>query len=865
MPGISETRPSFDRRWKLLVSPLLCAIVLVLSGNSLSQQLSPSHSVGNSDQKPPERILCSENLFEMKHVSITRGRSVELSIADTSETTTFESTDSTVAIVRGKNVIGINRGSAEIVAKQTASGSTDTLSVSVVPWIAGASSLVVDKVEPYFRGLGVRGDTVFMQSWGGPLGGKQLYQYVSSTDQMAFLYQFPSNWVEPEYLLPTPFGNFDIARRESASALRKVYRSTCLLDEPEWTASIFGPDDSITTYSYVLQQGWSYDASGNVYVGEYLGQDDVLPDYQVKILKGADFGTHWDTAYTFPGRNIKGRDGGVRHVHACQVDPYTGDIWIGTGDVNDQSRIYNHTNQLLPDPDGTVRLNLVGVGSQEFRVVSFAFTENYIYWFMDAPTSDQKIFRVRRRDSYPTLTPEMPKEDDYREVVATLPDKPLYNNIKAQISGGEVTLVSSVYENAPLYGTGYHELDTCVRVFASREYADNLVQVQEVFAARSLDRWGEVTPIGQDPQGNIFFKTSELEAAGESAVYRTHLIWQDAQLQVVAPGPSETVQFPIVGLTFSGTVDQGGTASVIFRDAPPSGHDLPPGVSAVSPFYWDAQAYGLSLEEGKVSISLSKLSSLGDPSLLVILQESADGDRWENLGGEVIENEFVSTVPVSAIGPLAVGLLSGPLAVQIARIKATSSGNLNVRLDWETVSEVSNYGFEVQGSKDAAGPYVTVPNSFVAGNGTSNQHHKYSIKVHLPNAAMKWLRLKQTDLDGAIHYSEGVLPDGLDDVARNLVPTEFSLGQNFPNPFNPTTTIRYGIPRRSHVLLTVYNTLGECVAQLVDGDFDAGYHETRVDGSNLASGVYYYRLQARQIDRAQSGSFVETKKFVLLR
>ena len=111
------------------------------------------------------------------------------------------------------------------------------------------------------------------------------------------------------------------------------------------------------------------------------------------------------------------------------------------------------------------------------------------------------------------------------------------------------------------------------------------------------------------------------------------------------------------------------------------------------------------------------------------------------------------------------------------------------------------------------------------------------------------------------------------------LPSQSCLFQNYPNPFNPSTMIRYGLPNRSQVVLTVFNTLGQKVAVLQSGEQEAGLHELRFDGSGLTSGVYFYRIEVRTLESgvgagvpagrrdsaSGAGSFVETRKLVLLK
>ncbi|HOV98260.1 MAG TPA: endo-1,4-beta-xylanase [Bacteroidota bacterium] len=103
------------------------------------------------------------------------------------------------------------------------------------------------------------------------------------------------------------------------------------------------------------------------------------------------------------------------------------------------------------------------------------------------------------------------------------------------------------------------------------------------------------------------------------------------------------------------------------------------------------------------------------------------------------------------------------------------------------------------------------------------------------------------------------------DTANVILPVEkegtiaqsYKLLQNYPNPFNPLTKIGYTIPQKVHVTIKVYNTLGQCVTTLFDGEQPQGSYEIPFDGSKLASGVYYYQLRA--------GNYIETKKLMLLK
>ncbi len=96
----------------------------------------------------------------------------------------------------------------------------------------------------------------------------------------------------------------------------------------------------------------------------------------------------------------------------------------------------------------------------------------------------------------------------------------------------------------------------------------------------------------------------------------------------------------------------------------------------------------------------------------------------------------------------------------------------------------------------------------------------------------------------------------VEDIGSEL-PISFGLSQNYPNPFNPTTTINYSVPEESFVSIQVYDILGRLVASLVNEEKTVGYHEVTFNAVSIASGTYFYRMDA--------GDFIDVKKLIVLK
>ncbi len=189
--------------------------------------------------------------------------------------------------------------------------------------------------------------------------------------------------------------------------------------------------------------------------------------------------------------------------------------------------------------------------------------------------------------------------------------------------------------------------------------------------------------------------------------------------------------------------------------------------------------------------------------------------------------------------------------------------NGNVLLNWETATEVNNYGFEVERKISSTN---FLPNSFekigfVEGNGTTNIPHKYFFLDSNPGGVSIIYRLKQIDINGSFEYS--------DQIEVNL---KFSdkpeLMQNSPNPFNPSTSIKFYLPFDADITIKVYNIMGIEITTLIHQKQSAGFHLVNWNGRdenglNVSSGVYLYRLTA--ISDNSNKFFVQTKKMTLIK
>ncbi|MBK8550298.1 MAG: T9SS type A sorting domain-containing protein [Ignavibacteria bacterium] len=191
------------------------------------------------------------------------------------------------------------------------------------------------------------------------------------------------------------------------------------------------------------------------------------------------------------------------------------------------------------------------------------------------------------------------------------------------------------------------------------------------------------------------------------------------------------------------------------------------------------------------------------------------------------------------------------LPVELASFAANVNKN-NVVLNWTTTTETNNQGFDIERSLVGSNEWTKAGN--VSGNGTTNEAKSYSFAERLTTGHYNY-RLKQIDFNGGVNYHN------LSNEVVVGVPSVYALSQNYPNPFNPTTKIDFELPYDGKVSVLLYDISGREVAKLVNEVKTAGYYSVQFNGANLASGMYFYRINAE----GNSQNFVSTKKMVLIK
>ncbi len=200
-------------------------------------------------------------------------------------------------------------------------------------------------------------------------------------------------------------------------------------------------------------------------------------------------------------------------------------------------------------------------------------------------------------------------------------------------------------------------------------------------------------------------------------------------------------------------------------------------------------------------------------------------------------------------------ICTGALPVSLSSF--TSSVNKrDVTLMWVTEWEMNNSGFDIERTNvtsNGVGQWMKV--AFVPGNGTSNVSNGYLFKDEKLKAGNYRYRLKQIDYNGNFEYF--MLET---DVTINP-PHNFEMSQNYPNPSNPNSKINFEIPVDGRVTIKVYDIVGREIITLLDETRQADYYTVEFDGSNLASGVYFYRIAVE----GNAQHFTKTLKMILVK
>ncbi len=276
--------------------------------------------------------------------------------------------------------------------------------------------------------------------------------------------------------------------------------------------------------------------------------------------------------------------------------------------------------------------------------------------------------------------------------------------------------------------------------------------------------------------------------------------------------------------------------------------------SSIQTITWDvANTNAAPVNCASVKISLSTDGGLTFPT---VLAASTPNDGSEDV---IIPNTPTTTarIKVEAVGNIFFDVsninfkIEEAVPVELVSFTAHSI-DAGVLLSWTTATETNNLGFAIERSRDEEN-FSQI--GFVDGKGTTTEISNYNFIDADIESGKYYYRLKQTDFNGTFEYLNVVLVDA-------GLPRQFVLNQNHPNPFNPSTTIKFQLPVDANVRIELFNSIGQKISEILNSDLSGGVHEVNFEASNLSSGIYYYMMNAIGKD---GKAFTATKKMILMK
>ena len=317
-----------------------------------------------------------------------------------------------------------------------------------------------------------------------------------------------------------------------------------------------------------------------------------------------------------------------------------------------------------------------------------------------------------------------------------------------------------------------------------------------------------------------------------------------------------TIQFGSVGGTVTVSVEQQNS------DPHSIDTDIGAGLTLISYVrYWDLTSSGGTFSDPQVTLSYNANDNVSvDETSLRIAQYN--GTDWESIGGSGSALN-VGTISSSSMTDFSSGYVTfgdvngdNPLPVELVAFEALASFS-QITLNWTTASEFNNLGFNIYRVIDGEDTWYKLNSSIIAGRGTASDKSDYSLIDNKITAGETYrYKLESVSING-LAVEERII-----DVTVP-VPNQYVLFNNYPNPFNPTTNIKFQLPEAQQIRLFIYDLNGSLVTTLVNNQlYPSGEHIVNWDatdnaGNRVATGIYLYRFQA--------GNFVKTGKMILVR